>query len=62
MLAELTTLITPHEVILSQKCGGETDTIQIPKVTAVEVARQIIKAYPDIALKQLFEEVENRKK
>jgi hypothetical protein len=60
MLSEIRLMINQHEVLMTQKTDGATDFIVLPKATAINVAREILKAFPEEALKQLFEDLKNK--
>lgn len=59
-LAEIKCIFCEHEVYLQQMLQGEKSVIVLPKQTAVNIAREIVKAYPGEALKALYEDVKNR--
>lgn len=69
MLVELETLITEHEVIFKQTAGSGISTqfgkeifyISMPKKTAVEIARQILQAYPKETINQIIDDLKERK-
>ena len=61
MLSEIRLICTEHEVMIKQTTEGETEYILLPKVTAVNIAREIIKTYPKDAINAIFEELNEKK-
>jgi hypothetical protein len=61
MLSQIELLCTDHEVMIKQTIEEENEYILLPKVTAVNIAREIIKRYPKDAINAIFEELNEKK-
>ena len=56
-LAEIKCIFCDHEIYLQQIVAGEKSTILLPKQCAVNIAREIFKAYPGEAFKALIDDI-----
>ncbi len=61
MLSQIELLCTDYEVMIKQTIEEKTEYILLPKVTAVNIAREIIKRYPKEALNAIFDDLNEKK-
>jgi hypothetical protein len=60
-LSEIRLYCTEHECAIKQTTDEEVHYIILPKQTAVNVAREIIKTYPREALNAIFDDLNEKK-
>lgn len=56
-LAEIKCIFCDHEIYLQQTLKGEKSVIVLPKQTAVNIAREIVKAYPGEYVKAMIDDL-----